>query len=146
MPVARYRDGSRMPNRVTTGTTDAIEPTTADLDHVIDGLRASWTSRVTVRRQSPRDMGIREVAVILDGQKIAVLKNGEEVTVDVQPGPHTLKVDNTLFKKSLDFTLNVGEHASFMTANYAGRATFSILMFLMGGNLIYLLLEREQAR
>ncbi len=132
-----------MPTRVTTDAPQTVEPTTADLDGVVEQLRNSWTSRVTVRRQSPTDMGVREVAILLDGQKIASLRNGETVTVDVPPGRHTLKADNTLFKKTLEFTVAVGEHASFMTANYAGKATFSILMFLMGGNLIYLLLERE---
>ncbi|MGE0393751.1 MAG: hypothetical protein AB7I25_11125 [Vicinamibacterales bacterium] len=135
-----------MPTRVTTEAPEAIEPTPGDLDGVIDQLRTAWTAQVTVRRQSPKDMGVREVAILLDGQKIASLRNGEAVTVDVAPGPHILKADNTLFKKTLAFTVGVGEHASFMTANYAGRATYSILMFLMGGNLIYLLLERESLR
>jgi len=135
-----------MSTRVTTGTTPTLEPTSADLDNIVDELRASWTSRVTVRRQSPNDMGVREIAVYLDGERVAWLRNGEEVTVDVPPGPHTLKVDNTLFKKTLDFTVTVGEHVSFMTANYAGKATYSMLMFLFGGNLIYLLLEREAGR
>ena len=135
-----------MPTRVTTGTAPAVEPTSADLDNIVDELRASWTARVTVRRQASNDMGVREIAVYLDGARVAWLRYGEEVTVDVPPGPHTLKVDNTLFKKKLDFTVAVGEHASFMTANYAGKATYSLLMFLMGGNLIYLRLERESVR
>ncbi len=135
-----------MPTRVTTDTTPTIEPSPADLETIVDELRAAWTSRVTVRRQSPNDMGVREIAVLLDGERIAWLKYGEEVTVDVPPGPHTLKVDNTLFKKQLAFDVSVGEHATFLTSNYAGRATFSMLMFLMGGNLIYLSLEREPAR
>jgi len=135
-----------MPTRVTTGTAPVIEPTPADLDNIVDELRASWTARVTIRRQSSNDMGVREIAVYLDGEQVTWLRYGEEVTVDVPPGPHTLKVDNTLFKKKLDFTVTVGEHASFMTANYAGKATYSLLMFLLGGNLIYLLLERESVR
>lgn len=135
-----------MSTPVTTEAPLAVEPTTADLDGVVDQLRNSWTARVTVRRQSPTDMGVREIAILLDGEKIASLRNGEVVTVDVPPGPHTLKADNTLFKKTLQFTLGVGEHASFMTANYAGKATFSMLMFLLGGNLIYLMLEPEGVR
>lgn len=132
------------PRPVVTETAPAVvEPTSADLDHVVEQLKSSWTSRITVRRTSPKDMGVREVYVFLDGQRIGLLHNTQELTVEVPPGPHTLKVDNTLFRKSLDFTLAVGEHAIFTTANYAGPGTFSILMFFMGGNLIYLLLERE---
>lgn len=110
---------------------------------MVEQLKSSWTSRITVRRQSPKDMGVREVHVYLDGQRVGMLLNTEALTLDVAPGPHTVKVDNTLFRKSLNVTLGVGEHATFMTANYAGPGTFSILMFLMGGNLIYLSLERE---
>lgn len=120
------------------------EPTTADLDAVIESLKASWTSRVTVRRQSPQDIGIRQIYVSLDDERMGVLEAGQEVSREVAPGPHRLRVHNTLFFKKIDFTLAVGEHASFVVINRAGFGTYSVLAFVIGGNLIYLTVEREE--
>ena len=39
--------------------------------------------------------------------------------------------------------MEVGEHASFVAANRPGFGTYSILAFLLGGQLIYLTVERE---
>ncbi|MGE0450449.1 MAG: hypothetical protein AB7Q29_12820 [Vicinamibacterales bacterium] len=130
-----------MPLKVTTST--PLEPTTADLDGIIEQLKASWTARVTVRRQAKDDVGLREIYVNLDDERVAVLRPGQEVTRDVQPGPHRLRVHNTLFWKTCEFTVAVGEHASFMAANRAGFATFSILALFLGANLLYLSLERD---
>lgn len=125
--------------------TDTIpEPTTADLDAVVETLKASWTARVTVRRQSQEDIGIRQIFVSLDDERIAILEAGQEVSREVAPGPHRLRVHNTLIWKTIDFTVAVGEHASFVAINRAGFGTYSILAFLIGGNLIYLTVEREE--
>lgn len=119
------------------------EPTTAELDGVIAALRSSWTSRVTVRRQSKDDVGIRDIYVSLDGERLAVLFTGQDVSVEVKPGPHRLRVHNTLFWKTIDFEVKVGEHASFMVVNKRGFGSFSVLSYLIGANLLYLSVDRE---
>jgi hypothetical protein len=124
-------------------TERTIEPTAGDLDAIVRTLQDSWTASITVRRQSPSDIGYREIYVSLDDESIAILRMGEEVTQEVAPGPHRLKVHNTLFRKAIDFTLNVGEHASFMAINRAGFGTYSVLAFFIGGGPIYLTFERE---
>jgi hypothetical protein len=121
-----------------------IEPTAGDLDAVIEALKSSWTATITVRRQSRQDVGYREIYVSLDDEQIAILRHGEEVTREVAPGPHRLKAHNTLFRKTLDFTLNVGEHATFAAINRAGWGTYSVLAFFIGGGPIYLTFERER--
>lgn len=120
------------------------EPTAADIDRVIESLKTSWTATVTVRRQSRDDVGYREVFVSLDEEQIGMLRHGEEVTREVAPGAHRLKAHNTLFRRALDFSLNVGEHASFRAINRAGFGTYSVLAFFMGGGPIYLTLERDE--
>jgi hypothetical protein len=107
------------------------EPTAADLDAVVNQLKSSWTARVTVRRQSRDDIGIRDIYVSLDGERIAVLFAGQ-------------RVHNTLFWRTIDFTIAVGEHASFVVINRRGFGTYSILAYLLGANLIYLTVEREK--
>jgi hypothetical protein len=102
------------------------EPTVEDLDSIIDQLKASWTARVTVRRQSKEDAGIRDIYVSLDDERIAVLQQGQEVSKEVPPGPHRLRVHNTLFWRTLEFEVAVGEHASFVAINRAGFGTYSV--------------------
>ncbi|MBS1816695.1 MAG: hypothetical protein JSU08_02090 [Acidobacteria bacterium] len=129
--------------RTTVLTEAPPEPTVAELDGLIAQLKASWTSRVTVRRQSKDDVGFRDIYVSLDDERIAVLYNGQEVSREVKPGRHRLRVHNTLFWKTIDFELQVGEHASFMVVNRRGFGTYSILAYLIGANILYLTVERE---
>jgi hypothetical protein len=119
------------------------EPTVADLDGIIEQLKASWTARVTVRRTIEGDVGIREIYVSLDGESLAVLRPGQDVSREVPPGTHRLRVHNTLFWKTIDFTVTVGEHASFAATNRRGFGTYSFFAYLIGCNVIYLKVERE---
>jgi hypothetical protein len=120
------------------------EPTAADLDHIVAELESSWTARVTVRRQSVEDSGTRQIYVSLDYERIAVLEHGQEVSREVAPGRHRLRVHNTLFWKTVDFTLAPEEHASFVTINRAGFGTYSVFAYMLGTNILYLTLEREK--
>ncbi len=129
--------------RMSVTTTAPPDPCAADLDGVLDQLKSSWTATLTVKRQSPEDIGYREVIVSLDGESLATLRHGDAVTKDLPPGPHRLHVHNTLFRKTIDFTLTVGEHAIFRTMNRAGFGTYSVLAFFIGGGPIYLSVERE---
>ena len=123
-----------------------VEPTTHDLDDVIKDVEKSWISRITIRRQSKDDVGYREVFVSLDGERIAILQHGEEITRETTPGRHKLQAHNTLFWKTLECTLTVGEHASFIAINKAGFGTYSVFAFLfgfIGAGPLYLTFERE---
>jgi hypothetical protein len=124
-------------------TETGIEPTAGDIDQVIQQLKSSWKATITVRRQSQADIGHREIFLKLDDAELGMLRYGDEITRDVEPGAHQLKAHNTLFRKTLDFTLNVGEHATFTAINRAGFGTYSVLAFFIGGGPIYLTLERD---
>ena len=134
-----------MPVKTKEGTDTAVEPTTGDLDKIVKELNDSWQASITVRRQAKGDIGYREIFVKLDDEDFGILRFGEEITREVKPGPHRLRADNTLFRKTLDFTLNVGEHASFTAINRAGFGTYSVLAFFLGGGPIYLTFERDTA-
>ncbi len=130
---------------MTVTTTAVPEPREADLNGVMDDLKKGWTSTLTVKRQSTDDVGYREIIVTLDGDALATLKHGDAITRDLPPGKHRLFIHNTLFRKTIDFTLTVGEHATFATKNRAGFGTYSVLAFFVGGGPIYLSVEREKA-
>jgi hypothetical protein len=104
--------------------------------------RAEQVTTITVTRQSPDDAGIREIFVSVDGETIAILKNGEGVTHELPAGPHRLRAHNTLFWKTHDVVLQPGEHARFKAVNRAGWGSFGFLMVL-GASPLYLTFERE---
>ena len=136
-------------NRLTR-TRDEIapEPTVDDLDRIMDSVRRGWTATLTLRRQAPDDIGYREVYVKLDGRQIGMLSYGSALTENIEPGRHTLQVDNTLFKKTLEFVAGVDDHVMFKTANLAGWGTYSawaLLIGFLGAGPFYLMLEREEA-
>ena len=96
---------------------------------------------LTVARQSPDDVGIRQVIVSLDGEEFGVLLNGESVTKDVAPGEHRLRLYNTLVWKNVPLDLKPGEHARFLVTNRAGFGTYALVAAL-GVGPIYLKIER----
>ncbi|MBI4885487.1 MAG: hypothetical protein HY824_00170 [Acidobacteria bacterium] len=123
-----------------------IEPTARDLDDIVDHLRRSWTATMTVRRQSGEDVGYREIFVSLDGERIGMLQHGDAMTRDIEPGTHRLQAHNTLFWKTLEFTVGAGEHATFRAANTAGWGTYSVwalLIGFLGAGPLYVSLERQ---
>lgn len=124
-------------------TTKTVEPTAEDIGRVIEELEKFWEATITVRRTSKEDVGYRDIYVDLDGQRIAILHAGDEVSRDVKPGRHRLRAHNTLFRKTLDVTLAPGEHATFRVVNKAGFGTYSVFAFFLGGGPLYLTLERE---
>ena len=130
------------------GVEIAPEPTADDLDRMMESVRRGWTAALTVRRQAPNDIGYREVYVKLDGRRIGMLTYGAALTESIEPGRHTLQVDNTLFKKTLEFVAGVGDHLVFTTANLAGWGTYSawaLLIGFLGAGPFYLMLERDDA-
>ena len=123
-----------------------IEPSEKDIDAVVHDLEKSWTALITVRRQSKQDVGYRDIFVSLDGESLGILHYGDVITRETTPGRHRLRAHNTLFWKTLEFTLAVDEHASFIAINRAGFGTYSVLAFFLGflgAGPFYLTFERE---
>jgi hypothetical protein len=104
--------------------------------------RMNYVACITVSRTSPEDAGVREIYVSVDGEQIAILKNGEAITHELPAGPHRLRAHNTLFWKTHDVVLQPGEHARFKAVNRAGWAAFGFLMVL-GAAPLQLTFERE---
>ena len=100
-------------------------------------------ARVTVTRRDPADVKDRQIVVSLDGEPLATLMYGEEVSREIPTGPHRLRAHNTLFWKTLDLDLAPGEHARFRAVNRAGVGTYSLLG-LLGVGPLFLTFERVQ--
>ena len=100
-------------------------------------------ARITVSRDSPDDIGFREIFVSVDGHQLGILQHGDSVTTEVPSGPHQLRAHNTLFWKTHHLVLRPGEHVRFRAINRAGWGTFGML-FVIGAMPVYLTFERVQ--
>ena len=83
-----------------------------------------------IRRDSDRDIKIRGLEVLLDGQPIGNLPYGESILVPVEPGAHKLKVTNSLYSKSEEFTVEEGQTIAFQAGNKMPAAWAWFLMMV----------------
>ena len=90
---------------------------------------------LTVDRNAPDDAQQRQIIVSLDGQPIAELMFGDSVTREIPVGPHTLLVDNTWNKKSINFPAAENEKLFFVTKSRSSRFAEFLLMFFGAGPL-----------
>ena len=99
------------------------------------------TATITVTRKAPQDVRVRQVYLSIDGKTVAELLFGQTFTIDVEPGPHRLRANNTLVWKTIDCDLGPGERATFIVVNRPGPGTYAMLS-LLGTGPIYLTFER----
>ena len=99
-------------------------------------------TQITVTRNSPGDIGQREIFVALDGKEFAILRHGESVTRDVEPGTHLIRAHNTLFWKKVTIEVRRGDQVRFRAINRAGWGTYGIASVL-GAGPIYVTFEQE---
>lgn len=99
-------------------------------------------TRLTITRNKPNDVKRRQVYVALDGKKLGFLLYGDSLSWNIEPGHHTLKVNNTLFWKKIEFDATAGDDVRFAINNYTGRA-FYALVLVFGIAPLYLSIERE---
>ena len=92
-------------------------------------------SSVTISRTDAADFGQRQLVITLDGEKLGDLFFGEAISRDVSPGPHSLRVSNTLVWKTVSFDVKPGEQVRFEAINRPGRLTYPMLVILGAGPL-----------
>jgi hypothetical protein len=96
---------------------------------------------LTVTRTDPADVKQRQLIISLDGQRLGQLMFGESLTHEMLPGPHRVRISNTLFWKTISFVAKPGDEVRFETVNRAGRLTYP-LMVVMGVGPLYLTVRR----
>jgi len=123
------------------GTPPSRDAANLGRDALADAGVIPSEARITVSRQSPDDVGFREVFVSIDGEQLGILRHGDALTTEVASGPHRIRAHNTLFWRTHDLVLKPGEHAKFSAVNKAGWGTFGLL-FILGAMPVYLTFER----
>ena len=96
---------------------------------------------VTITRTSQDDFKSRQLIVWVDGTRVATLLWGDSITHELQPGPHRLRVSNTLYWKTIDFTVHVGEQVFFEAISHMGPGSIFFVV-LLGVGPLYLTLRR----
>jgi hypothetical protein len=101
-------------------------------------------AQLSIGRHDRDDFSDRQILVFVDDEAWGKVRYGETLTREVKPGPHRVRVFNTLFSKTMMVDVGVGEHVRLRTANGFPRAGFLLMMVL---HVTYLLvrLEREPA-
>jgi hypothetical protein len=98
-------------------------------------LEEAFPASVTITRTSEQDYKSRQMIVWLDGARVATLLWGDSFSCDLTPGPHRLRVSNTLVWKTIDFVLGPGEQIFFETFNRLGPGSVLFLLVLGAGPL-----------
>jgi hypothetical protein len=105
------------------------------IDDPLAALSRVFPPSITITRTSDDDCQTRQLIVSIDGREIATLLWGDSVRCDLAPGPHRLRVHNTLVWKTLEFVLAPGEQAFFEVVNHAGASTYLVVALLGVGPL-----------
>jgi hypothetical protein len=82
---------------------------------------------VTVHRTSKEDVGDRQVIISIDGRRVAQLLYGQTCTREILPGHHTLRANNTLVWKTVEFDAPPGSHLHFTCVNRAPRGLYNLI-------------------
>ena len=100
--------------------------TSGTTGHPAPGDRA----RVTIHRTSDRDVKDRQLLISIDGTRVATLLFGQTKTVEVDPGEHRLRVNNTLVWKTVTFATKSGDDLHFTAVNRAPGFMLEMLTFV----------------
>lgn len=102
---------------------------------------ALFPATVTVTRTSEDDFKSRQLIVWLDGMRTATLLWGDSITIDVDPGPHRVRISNTLVWKTIEFQVEPAQQVFFEAINRIGVGTITMMM-LLGVAPLYLTVRR----
>ncbi|HVL68262.1 MAG TPA: hypothetical protein VM364_13450 [Vicinamibacterales bacterium] len=121
-------------------------PATATLEHVVQHdahyeLDRLFPTSLTITRTSEEDWKTRQLVVSVDGRRIAELLWGDSVMCELEPGPHVLRVHNTLVWRTVQFTVAPGEQVFYEAVNRATASTYFLLP-IFGISPLYVTLRR----
>ena len=98
-------------------------------------LEEQFPASVTITRTSEQDYKSRQLNVSIDGSPVATLLWGDSCSVELAPGPHRLRVSNTLVWKTVEFLVRPGEQVFFDAINRVGPGSVLCLLVLGAGPL-----------
>jgi len=103
---------------------------------------ASKSARLRVSHPDEGGFLRRPIHLSLDDKQFAVLISGKEVIIEIEPGHHRLRADNTFLPKTVEFDVEAGEQVSYATWNRRGFGSWMIEIF--GAGPLYLVIKRVE--
>ena len=76
---------------------------------------------------------MRDLYVSIDGGPEKTVLFGDFARFEVEPGDHTVKVDNRLYAKDLAVTVTEGEEARFLGSNVWAGGIFAWALVILTG-------------
>ena len=99
------------------------------VDH--DGFPVLPPTLLTIHRTYQRDEQSRQIICALDGRRFGQVLFGQRLTIEVVPGPHQLRIHNTLLWKTALFDVEPGGHVHYTVWNRGwGEAYYLMIVFV----------------
>ncbi|HEX8476326.1 MAG TPA: hypothetical protein VF666_20160 [Pyrinomonadaceae bacterium] len=100
------------------------------------------TTQLRVTHKDEGDYTARGIKLRLDDEDLTLLKSGKAIVVEVEPGHHRLRVDNTFHSKTVEFDVKAGEEVHYRIWNKRGFGSWMVEIF--GAGPLYLAIERVE--
>lgn len=104
----------------------------------------SQPATVTLVRQHADDVRERQIYARIDDGPTRTLLFGDTATFEIAAGAHRLRANNTLFWKTVPFSIAPGEHVTFHVINQPILSKLLGVGFFVGGMPLRLVIERRQ--
>ena len=86
-----------------------------------DGFPILPPTLLTIHRTSLRDEQTRQIVCALDGKRFGQVLFGQRLTIEILPGPHALRIHNTLVWKTAEFAAKPGGTCTSRSVTAVGR-------------------------
>jgi hypothetical protein len=100
------------------------------------------SAQLRVTHKDEGDYMARGIKLALDDSDLHLLKSGTSTLVEIEPGHHHLRIDNTFHAKTVEFDVRAGEQAHYRIWNKRGFGSW--LVELLGAGPMYLAIERAE--
>lgn len=109
-----------------------------------DAIRtdAVLSAQLRVTHKDEGDYMARGIKLALDDTDLTLLKSGKSTLVEVEPGHHRLRIDNTFHAKTVEFDVRAGEQAHYRVWNKRGFGSW--LVEILGAGPMYLAIEKAE--
>lgn len=101
------------------------------VDHpqlLLDPINLVIPGFLEVERADDRDVKMRHMNLTLDGEQLATMDWGYKIVAPLRPGPHVLKIDNTMQSRTVRFESRAGETVSIYIGHTAGMIAYALIM------------------
>ena len=99
-------------------------------------------AQLRVTHKDEGDYMARGIRLTLDDDDLNLLKSGASTLVEVEPGHHRLRIDNTFHAKTVEFDVSAGEQVHYRIWNKRGFGSW--LVEILGAGPMYLAIEKVE--